>query len=147
MCRRASRPCSPTPSAAWARAERRHHSARQERLERLALLFELRAISIEVAGVVEPRQLLQLALESDRNTFPGVRVGHPASWIRLHERLDLLCGIGVEKEALVRPVGEIGRPLLPWTAVFACRKRARVRGEVRVRVAAVRPPGLIDPEG
>src|SRR4030095_10475841 len=85
-------------------------------------------------------------LKCIRRAYSRVGVGHPAARICLHEGLDLLERICVEEETLVRPVGEVGRPLLARTVVVAGRQRAEVCRDVLVRDAELPHLRLVEPE-
>src|SRR5262249_23117359 len=133
----------------------RPRSAAGHLLESLAFFRELHPVSVEVAGAVDVGRLLidvgavrqiadagsrrmelsEVVLECDCGAVTRIRVGHPAARICRHERLDLLKGVGIEEQTLVRLVGKIGRPLVARTVVLPGRQRAEVRRDVLIRDA------------
>src|SRR5262245_30559162 len=100
-------------SAAWVQ-----YSAARQFLKRLLFFRELRPVSVEIAGALDPPDLaigmgavreiadagsgrvepLEVVLECDRRAVPCVGVGHPAAGVRLHECLDLFERVGVEEQ-------------------------------------------------
>src|SRR5262250_1443462 len=141
-------------------------SATRQLVERLVFVRQLQPVSVEIAGAGDAGQLpvgmsfvpeiadagagrMELSdvmLECDRRAISRVGIGHPTARICLHERLDLLECVGVEEEALVRPVGEIGRPLLARTIVVTGCQRAEVCRHVLVRDTELLHLRLIEPE-